>query len=149
MDKIKAKLASLSQDRRYMFFVGIAIVFNGLIGLAVPALAAFLGIILGPFCLLVGYYGGDVKKGLEEFKHDVMEAKGAAEAAAKKSADAAKAAAEKAKEGAEKATAVAKDAADKAEAGAKKAASTAKDAADKAGEGAKKAASTAKKAAKK
>lgn len=122
MDKIKAKLQSLSQDRRYMFFVGVAIILNGLIGLVSSGFAAFLAIIIGPFCLLVGYYGGDVKKGLEEFKHDINDAKNVATAVAQKSAEMAKDAAVKAKEGAEKVSAVAKDAEKKAEAGASSAA---------------------------
>ncbi len=90
MDKIKARLHSLSKDRRYMFFVGIAIIIIGLIGLASSGFAAFLAVLLGAFCLLVGYYGGDLKKGLEEFKHDMMEAKDAASAAAQKTAEVAK-----------------------------------------------------------
>lgn len=122
MDKLKAKLQSLSQDRRYMVFVGVAIILNGLIGLASSGLAAFLAIIIGPFCLLVGYYGGDVKKGLEEFKHDVNEAKDAATAAAQKSAEMAKEAAAKATDGAKQVSAVAEDAEKKAAAGVKKAA---------------------------
>lgn len=107
MDKIKAKLKSLSQDRRYMIFVGLAIILNGFIGLASPGLAAFLGIIIGPFCLLVGYYGGDVKKGVEEFKKDIMDAKDAAGAVAKEAAD-------KAQQGAKKAADMGSDATKKA-----------------------------------
>ncbi len=87
MDKIKAKLHSLSKDRRYMIFVGVAIILIGLIGLASSGFAVFLGFLVGAFCLLVGYYGSDVKKGMEEFKHDVMEAKDGAAAAEKDPAE--------------------------------------------------------------
>lgn len=90
MEKIKAKLHSLSQDRRYMIFVGIAIIIIGLIALGAKGFAAFLAVVLGLFCLLVGYYGSDVKKGMEDFKHDVMEAKDVASAAAQKSVAVAK-----------------------------------------------------------
>jgi len=90
MDKIKAKLHSLSQDRRYMIFVGVAIILLGLIGAASGGLGIFLGFVLGIFCLLVGYYGSDVKKGMKDFKKDIMEAKDVATAAAQKTAEVAK-----------------------------------------------------------
>jgi len=102
MDKIKAKLHSLSKDRRYMMFVGVAIIIIGLIGMGSSGFALFLGILLGAFCLLVGYYGSDVKKGMEEFKHDMMEAKDAAVVAAQKTAEVAKESAGRAEEVAKK-----------------------------------------------
>jgi hypothetical protein len=110
MEKIKAKLHSLSKDRRYMIFVGVVIVFNGFIGLASAGLAAFLGLIIGPLCLLVGYYGSDIKKGMEEFKHDISDAKDLAQ----KSVELAKESAEKATDVAKKATDVARNSAGKA-----------------------------------
>ncbi len=90
MEKIKAKLHSLSKDRRYMIFVGIAIIVIGLIALGAEGFAAFLAVLLGLFCLLLGYYGSDMKKGVDDFKHDVMEAKEMAAVAAEKTADIAK-----------------------------------------------------------
>lgn len=85
MNKIQKRLHSLSKDRRYMIFVGIAIIVIGLIALGSKGFAAFLAIVLGLLCLLVGYYGADMKKGMEEFKHDVMEAKDVATDLAQKS----------------------------------------------------------------
>lgn len=95
MEKFKAKLHSLSQDRRYMISVGGAIIIIGLIGLGSSGFAVFLDILLGTFCLLVGYYGSDIKKGMEELKKDVMEAKDAATVAAHKTAEVAKESASK------------------------------------------------------
>lgn len=105
MDKIKAKLQSLSQDRRYMMFVGVAIIILGLIGLGSSGFSLFLGILLGAFCLLVGYYGSDMKKSMEEFKHDIMEAKDVAAAAAEKTVEIAKDSAAKVEDTAKKAAA--------------------------------------------
>ncbi len=126
MDKLKAKLQSLSQDRRYMVFVGLAIILNGMIGLVSPGFAAFLAIIIGPFCLLVGYYGGDVKKGLEEFKKDVEEAKAGLGDKEKITEAKAKEFEEKVEAAGEKLGDFVENAAKKAEEGAKKAATTAK-----------------------
>ena len=95
MDKIKAKLKALSQDRRYMFFVGFAVIFVGILGAVSGALGVLLGFLLGGFCLLVGLYGPDVKKGMEELKHDLAEAKDGAVDGAKKVSDMAKEAADK------------------------------------------------------
>jgi flagellar biosynthesis component FlhA len=90
MEKLKAKLHSLSKDRRYMIFVGLALIFIGLIGTVASGFAVFLGFLVGAFCLLLGYYGSDAKKGMDDFKHDMMEAKEMATAAAEKTAEMAK-----------------------------------------------------------
>lgn len=95
MEKLKAKLHSLSKDRRYMIFVGLALIFIGLIGTVASGFAVFLGFLVGAFCLLLGYYGSDAKKGMDDFKHDMMEAKDMATAAAHKTAEAAKESANK------------------------------------------------------
>ena len=78
-----------------MFFVGIGVILVSLIGTANSGLGVFLGFILGAFCLLVGYYGSDVKKGMEELKHDIMEVKDVATAAVEKTAEVAKSSVEK------------------------------------------------------
>ena len=96
MDKIKAKLHSLSKDRSYMMFVGVSIIIIGFIGLASAGFSVFLSLIVGAFCLLVGYYGSDMKKGMVEFKHDIMEAKDSA--AAQKTVEVAKESAAKVSE---------------------------------------------------
>ena len=88
-----------------MIFVGVAIIILGLIGAASGGLGIFLGFILGLFCMLVGYYGSDVKKGMVELKKDVMEAKDAAAAAAHKTAEVAKESAVKVENTAKKAVA--------------------------------------------
>jgi high-affinity Fe2+/Pb2+ permease len=102
MEKLKAKLHSLSKDRRYMIFVGLALIFIGLIGTAASGFAVFLGFLVGAFCLLLGYYGSDAKKGMDDLKHDLMEAKDMATAVAGKTVEVAKESVGKSEESAKK-----------------------------------------------
>ncbi len=102
MNKIKTKLQSLPKERLYLFFIGIIIIFGGVIGAFAPWFSALFGIILGPFCILVGYYGSDVKKGVNELKGDMEGMKDMATSSMQKTVAVAKDSAAKVEDAAKK-----------------------------------------------
>ena len=87
MSKFTTKLNALPKERLYIFIIGIIIVFGGIIGSFAPWFSALFGVLVGPFCILLGLYGGDPKKGMEELKHDLEDVKDSATHLAEKTVD--------------------------------------------------------------